>query len=363
MWLVLVPLIALVGCQSIEDVGHVISGSVSGLRSPTEETDGQRQTPPSPKVENETSAAAQTISPPFSLPPNVVGETGSVSEPGDRPQANETDNQRQSPEVESAAIVAVRATPLPASPAPNDVGQTGPSSEPGDRPQDNETDNLGQTPPAPENESETTAAAPSISPPVALAPSDVGQTGSSSEPGDRPQDNETDNPRQTPPASEIESETTVAVQTAPPPSSTARTEGFVIPVSIIDGDSIRLGDRRVQLYGIDAPELDQHCQVNGQNVACGQISRQTLIDLTVGVLVQCDRLDIDRSGRDVSRCSADGLDLSSAMVRSGHAVAYRENSMDYVPDEDSAKAQKFGMWKGTFQMPWEWRADKGQNTQ
>jgi endonuclease YncB( thermonuclease family) len=37
--------------------------------------------------------------------------------------------------------------------------------------------------------------------------------------------------------------------------------------------------------------------------------------------------------------------------------------MDYVPDEDSAKAQKFGMWKGTFQMPWEWRADKGQNTQ
>ena len=311
VWLVLVPLIALAGCQSIEDVGHVISGSVSGFRSPAGETNDQRQADNPAKIEGEKSAAAQTFSPPFSLPPKLVGETGSVSEPGDRPQANETDNRRQPPKLESSAIVAVRTTPLSASPAPSDVGQTGSSSEPGDRPQ-------------------------------------------AEEPNDQ---------RQTPPAPEIESETTVAVKTASPPSSLARTEGFVIPDSIIDGDSFRLRGRRIQLHGIDAPELDQICEVKGQKVACGQFSRQALIKLTVGVLVQCDRLDTDPNGYDDSRCSADGLDISSAMVRSGHAVAYRAHSMDYVSDEDRAKGRKFGLWRGTFQMPWQWRAEKGQITQ
>ena len=153
------------------------------------------------------------------------------------------------------------------------------------------------------------------------------------------------------------------MKTASPPSSLARTEGFVIPDSIIDGDSFRLRGRRIQLHGIDAPELDQICEVKGQKVACGQFSRQALIKLTVGVLVQCDRLDTDPNGYDDSRCSADGLDISSAMVRSGHAVAYRAHSMDYVNDEDRAKGRKFGLWRGTFQMPWQWRAEKGQITQ
>lgn len=155
--------------------------------------------------------------------------------------------------------------------------------------------------------------------------------------------------------------TTTEAQAASKATVPTRVEGFVTPSDIVDGDTIKLGEKRIRLHGIDAPELDQQCQLNGINIACGQISRQTLIGFTVGVLVQCERLDVDRYGRDVSRCSSDGLDISSAMVRSGHAVAYREYSMDYVANEDSAKAQKFGMWKGTFQMPWEWRAFKRQN--
>lgn len=190
---------------------------------------------------------------------------------------------------------------------------------------------------------------------------DVGDVISSSVSGIRSQFEGTDPQRQTYKSPKIESGTTAAAQTVSPAISSVRAEGYVTPANIIDGDSIKLGEKRIRLHGIDAPELDQQCQVNGKIVACGRISRQTLIGFTVGVLVQCDRLDIDKYGRDVSRCSAEGLDISSAMVRSGHAVAYREYSTDYVADETNAKGKKFGMWKGTFQMPWEWRAFKRQN--
>ncbi len=414
-WLVLVPLIALAGCQSVEDAGLVISGSLSGLRSPPEETENQRQKPPSPEIEGETRAAAQTLSPPFSLPPNVGGRTGSGSGSGTRPSANEADDQPHTPEVESAKIVAVQTTPLPASPPPDDIGKTGSDSQPGDRPQDNEAENSAQTSPLPEIESEAAGAAQTISPPVSLAPNEAGGTGSNAEPDGPPQDNEPDDLDQTPASPAIDSETTVAAQTTPSPSSPARddvgqtdpcsepsdlpqteetgkqnqmppsseidsetrvaavptppsspavrTEGFVIPASIIDGDSFRLGDRPIRLHGIDAPELDQTCEVDGQTIACGQNSRQTLIGLTVGALVECDRLDVDADGRDVSRCFADGLDISSAMVRGGHAVADREAAADYVTDEIGARGNKYGLWRGTFQMPWEWRANKGQNAQ
>lgn len=189
----------------------------------------------------------------------------------------------------------------------------------------------------------------------------VGNAISGSVSGIRSQFESTDKRSETsnPPAAE--SATTAVADTASPAASSAHAEGFVTPGDIVDGDTIKLGKKRIRLHGIDAPELDQQCQLKEQIIACGKISRHALIGFTVGALVQCDRIDIDRYGRDVSRCSAEGLDISSAMVRSGHAVAYREYSLDYVTDEDSAKGRKFGMWKGAFQMPWEWRAFKRQN--
>jgi hypothetical protein len=37
------------------------------------------------------------------------------------------------------------------------------------------------------------------------------------------------------------------------------------------------------------------------------------------------------------------------------AVAYRQYSVDYVPQEEQAAASKRGMWKGDFIFPWDWR--------
>jgi hypothetical protein len=63
------------------------------------------------------------------------------------------------------------------------------------------------------------------------------------------------------------------------------------------------------------------------------------------------RRDTDRYGRMVAVCSVEGMDISKWMVMQGQAIAFRKYSLDYVADEDRAKAAKIGMWAGEFQDP------------
>jgi endonuclease YncB( thermonuclease family) len=45
------------------------------------------------------------------------------------------------------------------------------------------------------------------------------------------------------------------------PQADADAETFQCPApAVVDGDTLRCGDRRVRLYGIDAPELPGHCR-------------------------------------------------------------------------------------------------------
>ena len=131
------------------------------------------------------------------------------------------------------------------------------------------------------------------------------------------------------------------------------------PVRVGDGDSIDIGSTRIRFHGIDAVELAQHCtDAAGADFACGEEAKRTLEDLVRNKTVRCDeRHGVDQYGRIAAVCTADGLDLNAAMVDAGFAVAYRQHSLAYVPNEDRAKASKKGLWAGSFEMPWEYRRD------
>jgi uncharacterized membrane protein YsdA (DUF1294 family) len=90
-----------------------------------------------------------------------------------------------------------------------------------------------------------------------------------------------------------------------------------------DGDAIRCdsGGRSMRLYGIDAPEMPGACRP-GRRCTPGDpyAARDYLQGLTAGRTVTCEQVDTDDYGRRVARCSADGADLSCAMVAGGHAV-------------------------------------------
>lgn len=130
------------------------------------------------------------------------------------------------------------------------------------------------------------------------------------------------------------------------------------PVRVVDGDTIRLGEHRIRLHGIDAPESDQAClDPQGAPWACGDAATERLADLIGDDPVHCTQRDIDRFRRIIGECFADGTNLNAALVHEGLAFAYRRFSMDYAALEDEAREAGRGIWAGTVQAPWDHRRD------
>ena len=125
---------------------------------------------------------------------------------------------------------------------------------------------------------------------------------------------------------------------------------------IIDGDSFRLGKDEIRLTGIDAPEYRQTCRTEkGSEWNCGRAAADALRRLVSGREVDCKGVDADRYGRLVARCTAGGIDLNTEMVRLGWAIAYSRHDMSYVDEELEARRQRRGIWRGTFDLPEDWR--------
>lgn len=93
---------------------------------------------------------------------------------------------------------------------------------------------------------------------------------------------------------------------------------------VTDGDTIRCGEERVRLLGIDAPELAGHCR-RGRRCAPGDpvASREALRGDLVGT-VRIVRVGEDRYGRTLGMVSTDVGDLSCRQLARGAAV-YRGN--------------------------------------
>ena len=138
-------------------------------------------------------------------------------------------------------------------------------------------------------------------------------------------------------------------------SFAASAETLSGPARVVDGDTIELEGERIRLHGIDAPEGRQSCSVDGTEYPCGNMATAHLVNLTLGKHIECDGQERDRYKRLVAVCYANGVDLNGALVRAGWAVAYRRYSTDYVDEEAEARSEGIGMWRGEFDMPWEWR--------
>ena len=132
--------------------------------------------------------------------------------------------------------------------------------------------------------------------------------------------------------------------------------------SVVDGDTIEVHDQAIRLHGIDAPESRQTCTAEGKPWRCGQKAALALADKIGRRPVTCRERDRDRYERVVAVCSVGEIELNGWLVREGWAMAYRKYSLDYVPAENAARAEKRGIWKGEFDPPWEWRKAQRQGT-
>ena len=126
-------------------------------------------------------------------------------------------------------------------------------------------------------------------------------------------------------------------------------------VTVVDGDTIKLGDVKIRFSGIDAPEINQTCVASEGKVACGKISRDILITKVTNNKISCTDEGKDFYGRVLGECFVNGESLSRYLVREGFAFAYIKYSDKFILDEEYAKSNRLGMWSMKFQYPWDYR--------
>lgn len=112
----------------------------------------------------------------------------------------------------------------------------------------------------------------------------------------------------------------------------------------------------VRLFGIDAPEGKQTCNLSGATWRCGEEAATQLRNLIGGSPIECRGRDIDTYGRTLAVCTVAEIEINRAMVEAGWATAFRKYSQDYVVEEARARAGHRGIWTSEFQLPQDYRA-------
>jgi endonuclease YncB( thermonuclease family) len=125
----------------------------------------------------------------------------------------------------------------------------------------------------------------------------------------------------------------------------------------VDGDTLVIGGVRVRLEAIDAPETGQTCGARElSSWACGTAALEALAGLVAGQHVSCTGSGYDGYGRLLASCTAAGRELNAEMVRNGLAWAFVRYSQRYAALEAEARSSLIGIWRGSAEPPWSFRA-------
>jgi len=129
---------------------------------------------------------------------------------------------------------------------------------------------------------------------------------------------------------------------------------------VIDARTMEVAGQRVRLFGIDTPDPGQPCHWPAKDIDCGHISMIALLDLVAASEVVCKPVsggETDKGYR-LARCSAGGFDVGANMVYTGWALPIPGDPAGYGAKMETARKRRHGMWKGTFEIPWDWRRRK-----
>ena len=135
---------------------------------------------------------------------------------------------------------------------------------------------------------------------------------------------------------------------------------FADSLRVVDGDTIVLNGEKIRFTGIDTPELKQTCMQDDQELDCGMTAKMLLVKKIGNNTPECISEGKDVYKRTLAECFINGESLSSYLVRSGYAFAYRKYSKKFIKDEEYAKKNKIGMWVMEFEFPWNFRKNKSK---
>lgn len=133
---------------------------------------------------------------------------------------------------------------------------------------------------------------------------------------------------------------------------------------VLSGDTIRVGNRRIRLSGIEAPAHGQRCaRANGHSWRCDTAAKAALAKLVRRRTVSCEIGSGGEARSATGRCTVDGADIAEKLVAAGAVFAQAGFWAPYTGTESDARAAARGLWTGKAQRPAEYRAARWQEAQ
>lgn len=132
------------------------------------------------------------------------------------------------------------------------------------------------------------------------------------------------------------------------------------PPIVVDGDTIKANGLRYRLLGVDTPEMNQQCKMEGICFDCGKAAKAFTEEYVTKHDIHCAGDKKDRYGRLLAICydQQQQGSLNEALVAAGYGFVDPRYSKLYQSEQEEAKASKRGLWASDFHFPWEWRKHK-----
>lgn len=128
-------------------------------------------------------------------------------------------------------------------------------------------------------------------------------------------------------------------------------------IKVIDGDTLLIAGRTIQLAGIDAPELGQLCVHGDQTWHCGlraAYALHKLIELAADPVV-CSHLTETSPTLLTGTCEIGEENISLTLLQGGYAAVPPGSGYFYKAAEEHARGAGLGIWGSRFVLPWNWR--------
>jgi endonuclease YncB( thermonuclease family) len=118
-------------------------------------------------------------------------------------------------------------------------------------------------------------------------------------------------------------------------------------IAVVDGGTLRLGDRVVRLLGVEPPPRGTSCGSRD----CGAAATDALAAMVREAPVACRITGLDPLGRPYAICQARGTELNSATIAAGWARADTAQP-ELRQAEQTARAERRGVWSLDADIGW-----------
>ena len=97
---------------------------------------------------------------------------------------------------------------------------------------------------------------------------------------------------------------------------------LAVEIRVLDGGTLRLGDRTLRLSGVEPPARGETCaDASGRPFDCGAAAAEALSRLVNGRSVVCQAERASAPGHAIGTCQAGGAELNAGRGAAGWALA------------------------------------------